>query len=161
MMMAVLQATNPNLFGIWDIEDFGDLLGKFRSSGLLNLRYGHAIHDDTRHLIVPHLKYNETKKYRKAHTAALRVYRDWLGRPVDNRSLYVREEIYHFASLNPRKDLKPVLSDRVKEYPLWLRDVAFCDRALETLWHYIDEDIELRDLSSQVPALLDLVSNSF
>jgi hypothetical protein len=42
---------------------------------------------------------SERKTFIAANKAALRIYEDWLERPVDNRGLFIVEELYHNAAL--------------------------------------------------------------
>ncbi len=157
MMSKVLKATKPGIYKSWNIADFGDLLYKFRNSGLLVREKGYAVDSAVRHLVSEHLRYNEPKMFTKANLAALEVYREWLSRPVDSRSLYVVEELFHVANLDPQADLTGLLKGRLEEYPRWYRDTIEHQIQVDNLGQLLRDDIELESLTSSLPEMMELV----
>lgn len=157
MMNKVLKATNPAIYKSWEIEDFGDLLKKFRASNILVWERGYAVDEATRHLVSEHLRHNEPRMFARANLAALEVYREWLSRPVDNRSLYVVEEIFHVANLDPQADLPELLKGRLDEYSHWFRDNAQHLSQVENLGMLLQADGELKKLTELVPEMIQMV----
>lgn len=158
MMSKVLKAAKPEIYKSWGMQDFGELLFKFRSSKLLDIEKGFAVDPATRHLIAEHLKHNEPKMFTRANLAALEVYREWLSRPVDSRSLFVVEELFHVANLDPQADLAELLKGRLGEYPRWYRDKMQHQSQVENLSKLLRGDVELGRLTSSLPGMIQVVS---
>lgn len=147
MIRRILQACAGDLFSSWIQDDFGDLLLKLKKTQLLVWEKGHAIDPGLRYIIQKYFMVVDQNSFIKANRAALEIYEDWLGRPVDNRSLFVLEELYHNAALQQvgeGVDLHELLSKRLQEYPNWIRDEKALENALERLEGEIanDEDLE-------------------
>jgi len=69
---------------------------------------------------------------------------------VDNRSLFVLEELYHSAALKQvgeQADLHALLAKRLNEYPGWIRDEQALENALERLEGEIYNDKELEQFT--------------
>jgi hypothetical protein len=146
MLREILQACAGEPFKSWNQEDFGHLLLQLKKTQLLVWDKGYALDAGLRHIIQKYFKVLERDIFIEANRAALRVYEDWLGRPVDNRGLFVVEELYHRAALlqvGERMDLKAILDRRLKEYPDWIKDEQALDNALERLEGEIGNDKEL------------------
>lgn len=146
MLRKILQTCAGDLFASWNQDDFGDLLLKLKKTQLLVWDKGYAIDPGLRHIVQKYFMVLDRNKFIKANQAALQVYKDWLGRPVDNRSLFVLEELYHSAALKQvgeELDLHGLLTKRLNEYPDWIRDEQALDNALERLEGEINNDDEL------------------
>lgn len=146
MLREVLQACAGELFKSWNQEDFGNLLLQLKKTQLLVWDKGYALDPGLRHIIQKYFMALERKIFVDANHAALRVYEDWLGRPVDNRGLFVLEELYHNAALQQvgeKANLQAILSRRLKEYPDWIKDEHALENALERLEGEIESDKEL------------------
>jgi hypothetical protein len=162
MLRKILQTCAGDLFVPWNQDDFGDLLLKLKKTQLLVWEKGYAIDPGLRHILQKYFMVLDRNKFITANRTALQVYDDWLGRPVDNRSLFVLEELYHSAALaqvGEHVDLSRLLTRRLKEYPDWIRDEQALDNALERLEGEINNDKELEqftlsnaDLVKQVQA---------
>lgn len=162
MLRKILQTCAGDLFAPWNQDDFGDLLLKLKKTQLLVWEKGFAIDPGLRHILQKYFMVLDRNKFITANQMALQVYDDWLGRPVDNRSLFVLEELYHSAALaqvSEHVDLRALLTRRLKEYPDWIRDEQALDNALERLEGEINNDKELEqftlsnaDLVKQVQA---------
>jgi hypothetical protein len=145
-LRAVLKTCACEPFKSWEQEDFGHLLLQLKKTQLLVWNKGYALDAGLRHIIQKYFMALERNTFVEANRAALSVYEDWLGRPVDNRSLFVLEELYHSAALlsvGERMDLKAILEKRLKEYPDWIKDEQALDNALERLEGEIGNDKEL------------------
>jgi hypothetical protein len=150
MLRKILQTCAGDLFASWKQEDFGDLLLKLKKTQLLVWEKGYAMDPGLRHIIQKYFMVLDRKKFVAANQAALRVYEDWLGRPVDNRSLFVLEELYHNAALmqvGEQVDLETLLAKRLQEYPDWIRDEQALDNALERLEGELNNDKELEQFT--------------
>jgi len=162
MLREVLRTCACEPFDSWKQEDFGQLLLQLKKTQLLVWDKGYAIDPGLRHIIQKYFMSLEQNTFIEANRAALRVYEDWLGRPVDNRGLFVLEELYHSAALSQvgvQMDLKAILKRRLKEYPEWIRDEHALENALDRLEGEIGNDKELEqytlsntDLAKQVQA---------
>jgi len=165
MLRKILQACAGEPFASWNQDDFGDLLLKLKKTQLLVWEKGYAIDPGLRHVIQKYFMTLDRDVFIKANQAALDVYEDWLGRPVDNRSLFVLEELYHNAALvqvDIQADLHALLEKRLEEYPNWIRDEQALENALERLEGEINNDKELEqftisnaDLVKQVQTFRD------
>lgn len=150
MLRKILQSCASDFFASWTQDDFGDLLLKLKKTQLLVWEKGYAIDPGLRHIIQKYFMALDRNKFINANRVALEVYEDWLGRPVDNRSLFVLEELYHSAALRQvgeSKDLKALLAKRLKEYPAWIRDEQALENALERLEGEIGNDKELEQFA--------------
>jgi Cdc6-like AAA superfamily ATPase len=150
MLRKILQTCAGELFDSWNQDDFGDLLLKLKKTQLLVWEKGYAIDPGLRHILQKYFMVLDRDKFINANQAALQVYEDWLGRPVDNRSLFVLEELYHSAALNQvgkQLDLRALLVKRLKEYPDWIKDEHALENALERLEGEIHNDKELEQFT--------------
>jgi hypothetical protein len=151
MLREVLQTCAGELFKSWHPEDFGNLLLRLKKTQLLVWEKGYALDPGLRHIIRRYYMVADRRIYVKANQAALRVYADWLSRPVDNRCLFVIEELYHFASLQQVEgtvDLQNVLEKRLEEYPNWTKgDRCALNMALEHLEGELRHDKVLEQLT--------------
>jgi hypothetical protein len=146
MLRRILQACAGDLFAPWKQEDFGDLMVRMKKTQLLVWEKGNAIDPSLRHIIQKYFMVLDRKTFINANRAALQVYQDWLARPVDNRCLFVLEELYHNAALlqvGEPSDLNEILTKRLEEYPGWIKDEHALDIALERLEGEISNDKEL------------------
>jgi hypothetical protein len=80
-----------------------------------------------------------------------------LRRPVDSRGLFIQEELYHVASLNPQAYLSDVLEKRLKEYPGWIEDFDKRQQSIGRLRDGLETDNELRLITSCIPAMLGTI----
>lgn len=157
MLRRILQACAGDLFAPWKQEDFGDLMVRMKKTQLLVWEKGNAIDPSLRHIIQKYFMALDRKTFISANRAALQVYGDWLARQVDNRSLFVLEELYHSAALlqvGAQANLNEILKKRLEEYPYWIKDEHALGNALERLEGEIGNDKELEQL---VPLGIDLV----
>lgn len=146
MLREVLKACAGAPFDTWEQEDFGDLLMQLKKTQLLVWEKGYALDPGLRHIIQKYYMALNRETYILANRAALGVFEDWLTRPVDNRGLFVVEELYHCAALRQvgePVDLTAVLEKRLQEYPTWIKDSQALDNALERLEGEIGNDQEL------------------
>jgi hypothetical protein len=156
MLRKILQACAADLFAHWNQDDFGELLLKLKKTQLLVWEKGYAIDPGLRHIVQKYFMVLDRTKFISANRAALQMYQDWLGRPVDNRSLFVLEELYHSAALmqvGEHTDLQALLAERLEEYPDWIRDEQALENALERLEGEIINDTELEQFTVSKPAL--------
>jgi len=157
MLRKILQACAGDLFERWSQDDFGDLLLKLKKTQLLVWEKGYAIDPGLRHIVQKYFMVLDRNKFITANRAALQVYDDWLGRPVENRSLFVLEELYHNAALmqvGEPADLQALLAQRLAEYPGWIRDEQALENALERLEGEISNDAELEQFTLSKPELV-------
>jgi hypothetical protein len=160
MMREILRACAGETFKSWVQEDFGNLLLKLKKTQLLVWEKGYAIDPGLRHIIQKYFMASERRTFIAANKAALRIYEDWLERPVDNRSLFIVEELYHNAALsevNERKNLTAILEMRLRDYPNRIKDEKALDNALERLGGEIANDRELEEWLPSNVNLLDQV----
>ena len=146
MLQKILLGCEGKLFGSWDQDNFGDLLTQLKKTQLLVWEKGYALDPSLRHIIQKYYMVSERETYIQANRVALQVFGDWLTRPVDNRGLFVLEELYHCAALQQvgePVDLASVLEKRLQEYPDWIKDPQALNNALERLEGEINNDREL------------------
>jgi hypothetical protein len=146
MLRRILQVCAGDNFVKWNQDDFGDLLLKLKKTQLLVWEKGYAIDPGLRHIVQKYFMVLDRNDFINANREALLVYKEWLERPVDNRSLFVLEELYHSAALmqvGDAADLQAILEKRLDEYPEWIRDEQALENALERLEGEIGNDKEL------------------
>lgn len=149
MLRKILQACAGEFFIPWQHDEFGNLLLKLKKTQLLVWEKGYSIDPGLRHIIMKYFMVLDRNTFKAANLAALNVYADWLSRPVDNRSLFVLEELYHSAALRQageKIDLSARLAQRLQEYPTWIKDEQALENALERLEGEIHNDKELEQL---------------
>jgi hypothetical protein len=123
---------------------------KLKKTQLLVWDKGNAIDPSLRHIVQKYFIVLDRDNFIRANRAALQVYADWLDRPVDNRSLFVLEELYHTAALiqaGESGDLHALLAKRLREYPDWIRDGQALENALERLEGEMGNDKELEQFT--------------
>ena len=150
MLRDVLKACAGEQFKNWSQEDFGDLLLRLKKSQLLVWNKGYALDPDLRYMLYNYFLNNERPLFIKVHRTALEVYQDWLNRPVDNRSLFVIEELYHLVSLqlaNEPVNLMSEFSKRLEQYLEWFPDEQGRRNTLERLQGTLKHDKELERLT--------------
>lgn len=160
MLRKILQTCAGDLFMPWNQDDFSDLLLKLKKTQLLVWEKGYAIDPSLRHIIQKYFMVLDRKMFITANRAALAMYEDWLGRPVDNRGLFLLEELYHnalLAFIGEKIDLRKVLMRRLEEYPNWFKDKNALSNALERLEGEINNDKELADFVPFVDELVNIV----
>ena len=136
MLRRVLQACSGDLFAEWTQEDFGDLLLRLKKTQLLVWNRGYTLDPTLRHLVHQYYETCERLIYAEANRTALKVYEEWLKKPVDNRALFVIEALYHQACLNRAGDsvsLEQMLDDQLREYRERIKDPQALRDALERL----------------------------
>lgn len=148
MLKEVLRACAGDAFKGKKQEDFGELLLQLKKTQLLVWEKGYALDPGLRHIIQKYFMTSEKKAFIKANKAALQVYQDWLGRPVDNRGLFVVEELYHNAMLlhaGTKKDenviaeeLHSILNNRLLDYPNRFTD----EEALYNALYHLEGDLQ-------------------
>jgi hypothetical protein len=147
-MQRILQQCS-SLFEKWQRRDFDRLLFDLRKTYLLRWeKSGWTIESSIRHLTRSYYLTCAEEMFQKVNEAALEVYQDWLSKQVDNRKLFIIEELYHYISLgqvNKRdKDLVTVLKERLDEYPLPVKQDPDSWRiTLEQIEGEIEHDEEL------------------
>jgi len=146
MLRQVLQVCGGKEFAKWHQEDFGDLMLRLKRTQLLVWHNGYAIDPDLRYVIQEYMLACEPQMYIAVNRTALQVYQDWLEKPVDNRGLFVIEELYHQACLRRAGEpvgLEEVLEARLQQYPNWIKDPQALRNALERLEGELVNDPEL------------------
>lgn len=114
---------SSGLFENWQRNNFDRLLLELRKTYLLRWeKSGWTIEPSIRHLMRSYYLTCSEEMFQKVNEAALKVYQDWLSKQVDNRKLFIIEEIYHFISLTQvnkkEKDIVAILKERLEEYPI-------------------------------------------
>jgi hypothetical protein len=162
MLRRILQACAGELFIAWNQDDFGDLLLKLKNTQLLVWEKGYSIDPGLRHIVQKYFMVLDRSNFIQANRAALEVYSDWLERPVDNRSMFILEELYHTAALiwvGESANLYKVLEKRLSEYPAWIRDERALENALDRLEGEILNDKELDQFIFSKSALVQQVQS--
>ncbi|MCZ7542707.1 MAG: ATP-binding protein [Anaerolineae bacterium] len=150
MLRAVLEAHGGELFKGWSQEDFGDLLLQLKRTQLLVWGKGFALDPSLRHIIHNYFLVCEPDMYRAVNRTALEVYQTWLDKPVDNRGLFVIEELYHEACLNRVGEqiaIEETFKARLSQYPVWITDQQALRSALEWLKEELAHDEQLGRLT--------------
>jgi hypothetical protein len=165
MLKEVLRACTGDSFKGKKQEDFGELLLQLKKTQLLVWEKGYALDPGLRHIIQKYFMASEKKTFIVANKAALRVYQDWLDRPVDNRGLFVVEELYHNAALLhvgakkdsevAAKELSSILDKRLQDYPNRFTDEVALENALDYLEGELQND---KELGQYIPSVAELAT---
>lgn len=154
MLRAILTMSSSEEFAGWSQEDFGDLLLLLQKTQLLVWDRGYTLDPALRYIIRNYFSVCEISTFVEVNRAALAVYQNWLEKPVvDNRSLFVIEELYHYASLQQVGEpvsLEDELAKRLRQYPKWIKDDQALGNALERLEGELKHDKELERLTERV-----------
>lgn len=163
MLKEILRVCAGDMFKGKNEKYFGELLLQLKKTQLLVWERGYALDPNLRHIIQKYFMTSEKKMFITANKAALKVYQSWLELPVDNRSLFVVEELYHQAALlhvdakkNPDdaiKELALTLNNRLQDYPNRFTTPLTLDNALDRLENEIHNDKELLQYVSSVTEL--------
>lgn len=103
-----------------DREGFRDLLNDLKKAQFMDWNQGFVLDQPLRHLISEYYFWRQKNDYVVIHQTALKVNRDWLNTPVDNRALFVTEVIYHNLCLRRAGqsiNLKDVVLESLKVFP--------------------------------------------
>lgn len=150
MLRRVLQEHGGDLFRDWRQEDYGDLLLRLKKTQLLVWTKGYGLDPALRYLIHEYYAVCQSEVYVAVNQTALKVYEEWLTRPVDNRALFVMEALYHQACLRRagvNVSLEETLDRQLQEYRDRIRDEEALRQALEQLAGELEQDRELARLT--------------
>ena len=81
---------------------YGGLLGKLNATYLIewdDTRKGYSVDPTLRRILGQSVRLRNPKRYITINREALDVYRDWITRVADYRSIYIVEALYHEACL--------------------------------------------------------------
>lgn len=164
MIRKLLTVSKSKLFEQWEFEEFSDLLNQLKRTQLLDWDKGYVLEKSLRHLISENLYANDEETYRNINHAAREVYQDWLGRPVDNRGLFIIEDIYHNACLmrvGEDNDIKVVMSKHLDDFRDHINDPVALKNSLDRLAGNMQRDEEICKLvgNSTLLELVQLIEN--
>jgi len=142
----------------WQRKDFDRLLFELRKTYLLRWdKSGWSIEPSLRYLMRGYYLTSGRDLFRKVNEAALKVYQDWLSKYVDNRKLFVIEEIYHHISLQQLDssenitEIVDVLKERLMQYPPEVKqDPEVWRITLEQIEGDIEHDSEILKIVGEV-----------
>ncbi len=106
----------------WKRKEYDRLLFDLRKTYLLRWeKSGWILESSVRHLIRSYHFACNPEMFTKVNEAGLAVYQRWLSSMVDNRDIFIFEELYHLASLRQLTGNDPhiveVFSKRLAQYP--------------------------------------------
>ena len=159
MLRKVLTTSKGILFDKWNFEQFSDLLNELKRTQLLDWDRGYVLEKSLRHLISEYYFTNDKELYKRINLAAREVYQDWLGRPVDNRGLFIIEDIYHNSCLlrvGENIDIKAVMRVHLEDFEDRIDDLIALRNSLDRLAGNLKRDQEIKKLVGE-EVLLELV----
>jgi hypothetical protein len=148
----ILQECADGKYKKWQRKQFDQLLLELRKTYLLKWgKSGWTLEPSLRYLMRNYYLSCAKDTFKKVNEVALKVYQDWLLRPVDNRKLFLIEEIYHYISLKQLNigeiDIVTLLDKRLEEYPSLVQDdVDGWRYTLEQIEGEIEHDEEITKL---------------
>lgn len=154
LLREILMTHDAEEYSEWDQEDFGELLLRLKKTQLLVWgKGGYTLDPDLRYIIRNYFSVCDLPTFVQVNQAALRVYQNWLSRPIENRSQYIIEELYHYAALaqaGEQVDLENELEKRLQEYPTWIQDSQALHNAIERLEGELQHDPELELITAGI-----------
>lgn len=161
MLQALLQNHGGKKYVDLSVIQTQTLLLQLKRSQLLIWKKGHSLDTELRHLIRSYYLTNEPHIFRAVNQTALAINRAWLEKPVDNRNLFVIEELYHLASLQEAGEPVNFMAEfqkRLTEYDITWTDPEVRQSALERLVGELEADKELGQLINEfLPKLVKIV----
>lgn len=154
MLRKILQGCAGIPFNEWEEDAFSGLMDDMKKTELLDWGKGYMIELDLRLLIRDYYLLVQPDDYIIVNAKAKSVYKDWLSRPIDSRTMYIVEELYHAACLNglneigtEYENLSKILKENLQEYPNRIKnDKEALEKAFNHLKEEIIHDIDLKDL---------------
>lgn len=132
-------------------------------------RKGYALDETIRHILALHLRTNNPQEYLGVNMLAANIYKNWIERVPENRSIYILEWIYHqvsigiFQNMPPDKLIKKLenrLNDYLQEYYHYDdRDMTLT--AINKLYKELENDKELYSLLGNHKLLVFLKDNLY
>lgn len=157
MLQALLSWPEDHEFQGWGTADFRQLLNQMKLKQLLAWDKGLTLDPALRPIIHDYYRLCEPDIYIRANRVALDVYGQWLDRAIDNRNLYLIEELYHWALLEQvgqsvMVDDEPMsvaehLRRRLAQYRDWIPDPDNRRHVLGLLQGQISADKDLARLT--------------
>ena len=89
-------------FASYPRNAYGGLLGKLNATYLIewdDTRKGYSVDPSLRRILGQFVRLHHPQRYEDVNREALAVYRDWIERVADYRSIYIVEALYHEACL--------------------------------------------------------------
>ena len=126
-LQRILQECAGLMVENWQRKDFDRLLFDLRRTYLLRWeKNGWTVDPSLRHLMRSYYLASAEDTFQRVNLAALKVYQEWLSRAVDNRRLFIVEELYHYISLQQvgirERELVDILEERLDQYPTEVKD---------------------------------------
>ena len=151
MLREILQGCVGTPFTEWKKEAFNDLMETMKKTELLYWGKGFTVELDLRLLIRDYYLLVKPDDYTSVNLKAKTVYKDWLSRSIESRTIYIVEELYHAACLNEigaeYESLSEILKENLTEYPNRIRnDKEALEKALNHLREEIGYDSDLKEL---------------
>lgn len=151
MLRKILRSCAGAPFNEWEEGAFNDLMDELKKTELLDWGKAYMIELDLRLLIRDYYLLVKPDDYIVVNTNAKSVYKDWLSRPIDSRTMYIVEELYHAACLNEigaeHENLSKILKENLQEYPNRIKnDKEALEKALNHLKDEILHDDDLKEL---------------
>lgn len=115
---------------------------------------GYALDETLRRILALHLHITSPERYLEINRVADEIYKEWIDRVQENRSIYVLQRLYHqaviaqFESVAESRVME-ILSDLLSMYlDMYYRDVdtESDNSASNQLYEELDKDTELREI---------------
>ncbi|HRW99112.1 MAG TPA: ATP-binding protein [Cyclobacteriaceae bacterium] len=144
ILRRVLLRFNENLFAKWSPVDFRILFERLKETQLLVWQNGFAVDPDFRNIIRDYYRVCKPDVFSQINEELVAIHKEWLERPVDNRSFFIMELLYHLVSLRQvgkKVQLKSALEKQLRKY-LSINDPAALRMALQTLAGEIENNTD-------------------
>ena len=137
---------------------FLKIIGQLTGTSLIEwdgVRKGYALDETIRHILALHLRLNDPGRYLSINEAAANIYKEWIDRVRENRSIYVLERLYHQANIaSSRGETQTHVADKLqKELQGYLEkyyqddDREFAILSTTQLYEELCQDNELREIA--------------
>lgn len=157
ILRRVLLQFNEKLFAEWSQDDFRILFERLKETQLLVWQNGFAIDSDFRHIIRDYYRVCKPGVFKQINEELVAIHKEWLERPVDNRSFFIIELLYHLTSLGlagKRVQLKSAFQKQLRQYSI-INDTEALRMALEKLVGEIENNTDDWLSDRQRKALMD------
>lgn len=135
---------------------FLKVVGQLTATSLVewdSIRKWYALDETVRHILALHLQLNQPEQYSAINKLAAEIYKEWIEKVRENRSVYILERLYHLANVaSCKEESQSQITDKLKnELKKYLQDYCqgeaeFAYSDTERLANELEQDREIEKI---------------